>query len=249
VRAAIFATLTEKERAREAVMDMPPVQRKQLLQQGKEAISRMRVPQLKTPVAKAAYVAAVTTIFTFLGCWVVLAHQDNAPTQRARAAGDEKFAIKAAQGGLAEVKLGQLAQEKAEMEAVRKFGQRMVDDHTQGNHELKEAAMKEKISLPTDIDRKDQATYDSLAKLSGAAFDKAYAQEMVKDHQDDIAEFGTEARTGQRDAIKTFAAETLPTLKDHLKQAKQMRLSLLKPAATSNSATPKKGSARQSAKK
>jgi len=230
-------------------MEVSHVDLKQFGRRVKEAFSRLQVPQLKTPMAKAVYVAAVTTIFTFLGCWVVLAHQDEAPTQRAKPAGDEKFAIKAAQGGIAEVRLGQLAQEKAQNEAVRKFGQRMVDDHTKANHELKEAALKERISLPKDIDNKDQATYDTLAKLSGAEFDKAYVQEMVKDHQDDIAEFGTEARTGQRDAIKTFAADSLPTLKDHLRAAKEMRLSLMKPAVTSDSATPKESSAKQSGKR
>jgi putative membrane protein len=222
---------------------------RQFLRQAKGAFSRLHVPQLRTPMAKAVYVGAVTTVFTFLGCWVLLAHQDDTPTRSSQSSGDEKFAIKAAQGGMAEVKLGQLAQEKAYNEAVRKFGQRMVDDHTKANHELKEAAMKERVSLPANIDKKDQATYGALAKLSGAEFDKAYVQDMVKDHQDDIADFGTEARTGQRDAIKTFAADSLPTLKDHLRAAKEMRLSLMKPAVTSDSAAPKKSSAKQSGKR
>jgi putative membrane protein len=230
-------------------MEVLHVDLKQFLGQVKEAFSRLHVPQLTTPVAKAAYVAAVTTVFTFLGCWVVLAHPDDTPTRSSKSSGDEKFAIKAAQGGMAEVKFGQLAQEKAQNEAVRKFGQHMVDDHTKSNHALKEAAIKEQISLPKDIDKKDQAIYDTLAKLSGAEFDKAYVQDMVKDHQDDIAEFGTEARTGQRDAIKTFAADSLPTLKDHLRAAKEMRLSLMKPAVTSDSAAPKKSSAKQSGKR
>ena len=136
----------------------------------REIFSRFHLPQLKTPAAKAVYVAAVTTIFTSLGCWAVLAYQD-APAPTVRSMGDEKFAIKAAQGGIAEVKLGELAQEKAQNEAVRKFGQRMVEEHTKANHRLKEAALKEKISLPKEMDKKDQATYDALAKLSGAEFE------------------------------------------------------------------------------
>jgi len=210
-----------------------------------EAFSRLHIPELKTPVAKAVYVAAVTTIFTFLGCWAVLAYPD-APASSARAMGDAKFAIKAAQGGIAEVKLGELAQDKAQNEAVREFGQRMVEEHNKANHRLKEAALKEKISLPKEMDKKDQATYDALAKLSGAEFDKAYVRDVVQDHQDDIAEFGTEARTGQREEIKTFAAETLPTLKEHLKAAKDMRVALMKPAVTSDSKSPKKATAKQS---
>jgi len=211
----------------------------------REIFSRFHLPQLKTLAAKAVYVAAVATIFTFLGCWAVLAYQD-APALTVRSMGDQKFAIKAAQGGIAEVKLGELAQEKAQNEAVRKFGQRMVEEHTKANHRLKEAALKEKISLPKEMDKKDQATYDALAKLSGAEFDNAYVRDMVQDHQDDIAEFGTEARTGQREEIKTFAAETLPTLKEHLKAAKDMRVALMKPAVTSDSKSPKKATAKQS---
>jgi putative membrane protein len=226
-------------------MEVSRVDFKKWMRQVREIFSRFHLPQLKTPAAKAVYVAAVATIFTFLGCWAVLAYQD-APAPTVRSMGDEKFAIEAAQGGIAEVKLGELAQEKAQNEAVRKFGQRMVEEHTKANHRLKEAALKEKISLPKEMDKKDQATYHALAKLSGAEFDKAYVRDMVQDHQDDIAEFGTEARTGQREEIKTFAAETLPTLKEHLKAAKDMRVAIMKPAVTSDSKTPNKATAKQS---
>jgi putative membrane protein len=229
-------------------MEVSRVDFKQMWEHVKERLAQVRAPQLKTPAAKAVYVAAVTTIFTFLGCWAVLAYQDK-PAPHARSTGDEKFATKAAQGGIAEVRLGELAQERAQNEAVRRFGQRMVEDHTKANHKLKEAALKEKISLPKEMDKKDQATYDALAKLSGAEFDKAYVRDMVQDHQDDIAEFGTEARTGQRDAIKEFAAETLPTLKGHLNAAKDMRLAITKPAVSSDSAAPKKANGKQSGKK
>lgn len=135
---------------------------------------------------------------------------------------DEMFAKKAAQGGMAEVKMGQLAAEKGSNEAVKKFGQRMVDDHTKANDELKDIASKENITLPTDLDAKDQAICDRLSKLSGEAFDKAYARDMVRDHQKDVAEFKREANSGKDDAIKGFASKTLPTLEDHLKEARQM---------------------------
>ena len=218
------------------------------MQTVREGVSRLHAPRLETPVAKALYVAAVTTVFTFLGCWAVLAYQD-APASSTRALSDEKFAIKAAQGGIAEVKLGELAEDKAQSEAVRRFGQRMAEEHTKANHRLKEAALKEKISLPKEMDKKDQSTYDALAKLSGAEFDKAYVRDVAQAHQDDIAEFGTEARTGQRENIKTFAAETLPVLKEHLKAAKDMRVAMMKPAAvTPDSNTPKKLPAKQRTK-
>lgn len=201
----------------------------------------MRTLNLNSPLAKVLYVAGVTTFCTFLACWAVLAHQETTQGAKSKATvSDEQFAKKAAQGGMAEVKLGQLAQEKGTNEAVKKFGQRMVQDHTKANDELKEAAQKESITLPSDVDAKDQATYDALSKLSGSAFDKAYARDMVKDHEEDITEFNHEANVGQKEAIKSFATETLPTLKDHLKEARDMRQSVGSATATSPKTSSKK---------
>jgi putative membrane protein len=198
----------------------------------------MKVPQLETPIAQAAYVAGIATLATFLGCWAVLAHQEAGQEAKPKTViTDAHFAKKAAQGGLAEVKMGQLAQEKGSNEAVKSFGQRMVEDHTKASHELEEAAKKENITLPTELDSKDQATYDALSRLSGSAFDRAYARDMVKDHQQDISEFSSEAANGQKDAIKNFAAETLPTLKSHLKQAREMQQSTM---SSSGGASPKR---------
>jgi putative membrane protein len=135
---------------------------------------------------------------------------------------DSDFAKEAAQGGMAEVKLGQLAQDKGTSDAVKEFGKRMVDDHSAANDKLKTIAQQESMNLPTNISKKDQATYDKLSKLSGDAFDRAYARDMVKDHQDDIAAFRQESSNGQDPQIKSFASDTLPTLQDHLKMAREM---------------------------
>ena len=191
---------------------------------------------LNTPLMKVAYVAGVTTFCTFLGCWAVLAHQENAQKPAHTAVSDAQFAKKAAQGGIAEVKLGQLAQEKGTSDSVKKFGQRMVEDHTKGGDKLKRAAAQENITLPDAISAKDIATYDSLSKLSGAAFDRAYARDMVKDHEEDIADFNKEANGGKNAAIKDFATQTLPTLQDHLKEAKEMRQNV-----SASNPTPTKG--------
>ena len=136
---------------------------------------------------------------------------------------DANFAIKAAQGGMAEVKLGQLATEKASDPDVKAFGQQMVDDHTKANDKLKEVAKGENITLPTDLDRKHKATYDKLSKLSGADFDRAYVKDMVKDHEEDVKEFQKEANKGKNDKIKGFASETLPVLQSHLDKIKTIQ--------------------------
>jgi len=184
---------------------------------------------LETKTGKAIYVACVTLSLSAVGSWAVLAHHYSPSTTsrttaaKSRAAvGDAHFAKEAAQGGMAEVKLGQLAEEKGSNDAVKNFGKRMVEDHSKAGDKLKEVASRESITLPTDISAKDQATYDKLSKLNGAAFDRAYARDMVKDHETDVAAFQKEANAGRDDSLKSFASETLPTLEDHLQQAKEM---------------------------
>lgn len=135
---------------------------------------------------------------------------------------DASFVKEAARGGLAEVELGQLAAQKASKEEVKKFGQRMVDDHTKANDQLKEVAAQEHIDLPTQIDAKDKAEKARLEKLSGAQFDKAYMDYMVKDHQADVQHFTWESKSGKTPAVKSFAEQTLPTLRDHLKEAEKI---------------------------
>jgi putative membrane protein len=183
---------------------------------------------LETNTGKAIYVGVVTVTLSAVGSWAVLAHQDSPSATKATAAksrpamGDAHFAREAAQGGMAEVKLGQLAEEKGSNDTVKSFGKRMVEDHSKAGDKLKEAASRESITLPSDISAKDQTTYDRLAKLNGTSFDRAYARDMVKDHETDIAAFQKEASAGKDDSLKSFASETLPTLQDHLKQAKEM---------------------------
>jgi putative membrane protein len=139
---------------------------------------------------------------------------------------DEDFAKDAAQGGMAEVKLGQLAEDKGGSDAVKDFGRRMVEDHSKVNAQLQEIASREKMKLPTELSKRNQKTYDRLSGLSSDAFDRAYARDMVRDHQDDVAAFRQEASNGENEAIKNFARQTLPTLEDHLKMARQMEQTL-----------------------
>jgi putative membrane protein len=136
---------------------------------------------------------------------------------------DVAFAMKAAQGGLAEVQLGKLAAEKAGSADVKSFGQMMVDDHTKANDQLKSVAEKENITLPTTLKPKDQSLYDKLQNMSGPDFDKAYVKAMVKDHEEDVKEFQKEADKGKNEQIKQFASTTLPVLHTHLDKIKQIQ--------------------------
>src|SRR5262249_19458122 len=135
---------------------------------------------------------------------------------------DQSFVTEAADGGMAEVELGQLAAEKALNEEVKKFGQRMVTDHSKANNDLHQIAAQKRVALPFSISGKEKTTKDRLSKLSGAEFDKAYMTEMVSDHQKDVAAFKNESTNGKDPDVKDFATKTLPTLEDHLKQAQEI---------------------------
>jgi putative membrane protein len=141
------------------------------------------------------------------------------PSATGSAKSDHSFVMKAAQGGLAEVELGQLAAQKASNPDVKAFGQKMVDDHTKANDQLKQIASQQNIAIPTEPAAKDKAEKERLSKLSGDAFDKAYMSHMVADHKKDVAEFQKEANSGKDDAVKNFAQQTLPTLQSHLQMA------------------------------
>ena len=171
-------------------------------------------------------VLAAAVMFIGMGGTVLAQNNANGITPgsssaKTVSAADKKFATEAAQGGLAEVELGQLAAQKGQNDKVKQFGQRMVDDHTNANNQLKSVAEKNNITLPTSISAKDQALKDKLSGLSGSAFDKAYMTAMVKDHQKDVAEFQKEASSGSNADLKSFAAQTVPTLQEHLRMARE----------------------------
>lgn len=136
---------------------------------------------------------------------------------------DEKFVMDAAKGSMAEVELGKMAAEKGTSDLVKQFGQRMVDDHGKASAELKDLAEKKNVKLPAELDPKHRQLRDRLAKLSGAEFDRAYADEMVRDHKKDVSEFKREAGRAKDADLKAWAGKTVPTLEDHLKQAQQMQ--------------------------
>ena len=136
---------------------------------------------------------------------------------------DKAFMIEAAQGGLAEIELGRLAEERSTNAEVKELGQRMVMDHTKANGELRRIALIKDVTLPSKLTKKDQAERDHLASLSGDAFDRAYLNLMVTDHTQDIREFQTESTIGRDPDLQTFVHDTLPTLEQHLRLAQSTR--------------------------
>lgn len=136
--------------------------------------------------------------------------------------GDTKFAVNTADGGMLEVKLGELAQSNASSASVKQFGGTMVSDHTKANAELKSLATEKKITLPEKLSDKSQKTYEWFSKKQGADFDKAYMKCMVKDHKCDVHEFEKEAKKGKDGDLQKWASNKVPVLKSHLDHAESV---------------------------
>jgi putative membrane protein len=138
--------------------------------------------------------------------------------------GDRNFMMKAAQGGMMEVQLAQMAQQKASSDEVKQYAQRLEQDHSKANEKLKEIAQERQVSLPTDLG-KHQEQVSKLQNLSGEAFDRAYIQMQVKHHKKDISEFRKQSNRGMDTDLKEFASAQLPALEQHLQQAQQLQTS------------------------
>jgi putative membrane protein len=135
---------------------------------------------------------------------------------------DKDFIMEAAMGGMMEVELGRIAAQQGTSDAVKQFGQKMVDDHSRANSKLMQLASSKSITLPTELDEKHREDVTKMSKVSGAEFDKAYAKAMLSDHNKDVAAFEKESTKGTDPDVKSFASETLPTLREHLQMAKAL---------------------------
>ncbi|HUP30414.1 MAG TPA: DUF4142 domain-containing protein [Usitatibacter sp.] len=142
-----------------------------------------------------------------------------APAKGNLGSGERKFMEKAALDGMAEVQMGQLAQQKAQNPQVKEFAGRMVQDHTKANDELKQLASAKGVTLPADADRDHKKHADELAKKSADKFDHEYMEHMVKEHKKDVKEFEKQAKDAKDPDVKAFAQKTLPVLQAHLQAA------------------------------
>ena len=131
---------------------------------------------------------------------------------------DAAFYKNAAEGGMAEVELGNLAQNKNASSTVKDYGAMMVSDHSAANDKLKSLASAKGLKLPTSPSVTQMATKAKLEVLSGQTFDNSFIRAMVKDHEEAVALFKRESADGQDPDAKAFARTTLPTLQAHLKK-------------------------------
>ena len=136
---------------------------------------------------------------------------------------DKNFILAAAQGGMTEVKLGELAAQKGTRADVKAFGQMMVKDHTAINDDMKALAAQKGVTLPDSLDAKHQAMVDKMTALTGAAFDDAYIAGMIKAHIKDAKAFNVEAAATQDADIKSFLDKSIPVVEAHLQHVTALK--------------------------
>ena len=136
---------------------------------------------------------------------------------------ERAFITKALEGGMAEVQLGQLAQQKSQSNDVKQFGAKMVNDHGQmGEKWLKPVAQQMGIDPPSGPSKKDKKEMQKLESLSGQDFDREYITMMVKDHQKDLKEFQSEAQSAQNPNVKQIADKGSQVIQQHLQIIEQI---------------------------
>ncbi|PZF74611.1 DUF4142 domain-containing protein [Taibaiella soli] len=135
---------------------------------------------------------------------------------------DANFVVNAADAGMLEVELGNVAQTNGMNQAVKDFGSMMVTDHTAVGEKLKKLAAAKNLAVPETLSDKSQDKKNKMQEKKGKDFDKAYAKAMVDGHKDVISSFEEEAKSGTDADIKAFAADQLPTLHHHLDEAQKM---------------------------
>jgi len=147
----------------------------------------------------------------------------SAKAQPAVSLADTKFILAAAQGGMTEVKLGELAATNGQRAEVRDFGQMMAKDHTAINGDLKTLAAQKGVSLPATLDAKHQGKVDKMSALTGAGFDEAYVKGMIKAHQQDAKAFKAELAATPDADLKSFLEKTIPVVAAHLQKIKTLK--------------------------
>ncbi len=136
------------------------------------------------------------------------------------------FLVKAANGGMAEVQLGQIAEEKAMDQKVKDFGAMMVHDHSAVNDEVKALASQRNVTLPDSISKENKKEINDLGKKKGKDFDKAYISAMIKGHEATIDLFKKAGDKVNDTGVKIFINNTIPKVQTHLDSAKAIQKTL-----------------------
>ncbi|RVT97273.1 DUF4142 domain-containing protein [Mucilaginibacter limnophilus] len=165
--------------------------------------------------AKLLLIMLTGSMFAFQSC-----KDDNKEDEMVMA--KQEFVTEAASSNMLEVQAGAMAQQKADNEAVEHYGEHMVTDHTKATVELAAIVNNKDLNMPTQLMEKHQQMLNSIANLTGAAFDKAFMNMMVTSHEQTVALFEKASIQVNDNELRAFAKAKLPTLKAHLEEAKEL---------------------------
>ncbi len=135
---------------------------------------------------------------------------------------DEHFVKKASECNLAEINIGRLAQTRASSPEVKRFAEKMVQDHTKANQEILQLANQKGWTLASTMGEKHQQCWQKLSQKQGQDFDRDYMKDQLKGHEEAVDLFTKASKHCKDEGLKNFASKTLPTIQEHLKMAKQL---------------------------
>ena len=149
----------------------------------------------------------------------------NLPTKKDDkvARGDRKFIEEAANSGMFEVQVSQLAASKATDANVKSYASMLVDHHTAANNELVKIANAKGVEVPAAPPRAMRKDIEKLGKKNGAEFDKDFVRDVgIKAHEKDIKKFEKASKDVKDAELKAFVDKTLPVLREHLAAAQKL---------------------------
>ena len=185
-------------------------------------------PQSRKSLKRKAVMAVLSPIITVVAvaiCFVVL--MVGAEAQAAKSA--QGFVDGATIGNQFEIFSSQLALQKSQNDNVKQFAQQMIDDHTAAATKLNTTLASMNTTAPQapqNLDSKHQKMLDKLKDASSSDFDKLYIKDQVKAHDEAVTLFHDYSKHGDNDALKSFASDTLPTLKEHQEKVDQLKSSI-----------------------
>lgn len=136
------------------------------------------------------------------------------------------FVVNAAKGNMGEAMIGETAKEKATNDAVRQFAEKLAQDHKKANEQLKTIVQQTDIQWPSELREPHHDLAKSLKNLEGKEFDETFANRMVQEHEREVQKYERLSETIGNKAIKDYIDSTLPVLRSHLEQARQLQQQL-----------------------